>query len=73
MKLAGHASFETTHKYCLKVSDGLVDRARKANAQAMSHSGTLWHALPPSGDMREGRSTLNGCDAGVCIETHDNA
>jgi len=30
MRLAGHASFETTHKFYLAVADDLVDRARAA-------------------------------------------
>jgi len=44
MKLAGHTSFETTHRYYLKVRDDSVARARKASTQAMSRVGTLWHA-----------------------------
>ena len=35
MKLAGHADFKTTHRYYLKVRDGLVDRARQASARAL--------------------------------------
>jgi integrase len=31
MRLAGHASFETTHKFYLAVADDLVDRARAAS------------------------------------------
>jgi hypothetical protein len=30
MRLAGHSSFETTHKFYLAVADDLVDRARVA-------------------------------------------
>jgi len=30
MRLAGHASFETTHRFYLAVADDLVDRARAA-------------------------------------------
>ncbi|MDI6451794.1 tyrosine-type recombinase/integrase [Anaerobaca lacustris] len=59
MKLAGHTSFETTHKYYLKVSDDSVDRARKASAQAMSRSGTLWHAPASSSDIQDGRCAVS--------------
>jgi len=30
MTLAGHANFETTHRFYLAVADDLVDRARQA-------------------------------------------
>jgi predicted small metal-binding protein len=54
MKLAGHTHFETTHKYYLKVRDDSVARARKASAQAMRRSGTLWHApLSPDATSEE--------------------
>ena len=35
MKLAGHASFATTHKFYLAVSERLVSRARDASKQAI--------------------------------------
>ncbi len=35
MKLAGHASFTTTHKFCLAVSKRLVSRARDVSKQAL--------------------------------------
>ena len=35
MKLAGHAKFETTHKYYLAVRDDLIDRARLATARGL--------------------------------------
>lgn len=35
MRLAGHADFKTTHRYYLKVRDGLVDRDRQASARAL--------------------------------------
>jgi len=36
MKLAGHSSFETTHRFYLAVSDQLLQRARTATAKAMA-------------------------------------
>jgi len=35
MKLAGHADFETTHKFYLRVRDDLVHRARQATARGL--------------------------------------
>ena len=35
MILAGHASFDTTHKFYLAVRDDILDRARKASTQVM--------------------------------------
>jgi len=35
MRLAGHSSFETTHKFYLAVQTDLYDRARQANAATM--------------------------------------
>lgn len=35
MRLAGHATFATTHKYYLRVRDDLVDRAREATARGL--------------------------------------
>ena len=35
MKLAGHAQFDTTHKYYLAVRDDLIDRARLATARGL--------------------------------------
>ena len=35
MRLAGHSSFETTHKFYLAIQPGLYDRARKANEASM--------------------------------------
>ena len=35
MVLAGHASFSTTHKFYLAVSDDLVHRARIATVQGL--------------------------------------
>jgi integrase len=34
MKLAGHSSFETTHRFYLAVSDSLLQRAREASTRA---------------------------------------
>jgi hypothetical protein len=45
MVLAGYASFVTSHKFYLAVSDGLIHRARNATAQGwrqkLVHFGTL--------------------------------
>jgi integrase len=73
MKLAGHTSFETTHRYYLKVSDDSVDRARKASAQAMSRSGTLWHAPASSSDMQNGPRAVSGetRSAYISPQVHD--
>lgn len=38
MRLAGHASFETTHKFYLAVADDLVDRARVATAAGVGQN-----------------------------------
>ena len=35
MRLTGHATFATTHKYYLRVRDDLVDRAREATARGL--------------------------------------
>jgi len=35
MRLAGHADSKTTHRYYLKVRDGLVDRAGQASARVL--------------------------------------
>ena len=35
MILAGHASFDTTHKFYLAVRDDIIDRARQASTQVM--------------------------------------
>jgi len=35
MRLAGHATFATTHKYYLRVRDDLIDRAREATARGL--------------------------------------
>jgi integrase len=36
MRMAGHASFETTHRFYLAVREDLLDRARLASAKAMA-------------------------------------
>jgi len=46
MKLAGHASFETTHKFYLAVSKRLVSRARDASKQALG-TDFVSHLLRP--------------------------
>jgi integrase len=63
--LAGHANFETTHKYYLKVDrEKSVRRAREASAQVMSRSGTLWRAPLSPCEVPEGpvaASAGNSC------------
>lgn len=50
MKLAGHSSFSTTHRFYLVVADDLVGRARQATAEALGESlAHIWHA-PPKDD-----------------------
>ncbi len=61
MKLAGHADFKTTHKYYLKVHDGM-DRAREASTKVMrrnlAHFGTRPFSAP---QKQEGPTTVNDC------------
>jgi integrase len=46
-RLAGHASITTTQEFYLAVADGLVDRARDANAETVSSIlAHIWHAGP---------------------------
>jgi len=35
MQMAGHASFDTTHKFYMGIRDDLIDRTRQASSQAM--------------------------------------
>ena len=45
MNLAGHASFATTHKFYLAVTDDLVDRARDAAEVTLRRDlAHIWHA-----------------------------
>ena len=45
MRLAGHASFETTHKFYLAVADDLVDRARAAATAGLGQNlARIWRA-----------------------------
>jgi len=54
MKLAGHSSFSTTHKFYLAVADDLVDRARQATAKALRKDlAHIWHAPPRRSDMEK--------------------
>lgn len=73
--LAGHANFETTHKYYLKVDkEESMRRARQASAQAMSRSGTLWHAPLPLGETPQGPVSVSACEPcgyGECHEQVD--
>jgi integrase len=36
MQMAGHASFETTHKFYMSIQDDLIDRTRQASEQALA-------------------------------------
>ena len=60
-----HTSFDTTHKYYLKVRDDSVDRARKASARVMSRSGTLWHAPLSPSDMQDGQGGVSACEGAI--------
>ncbi|MHC4425111.1 MAG: tyrosine-type recombinase/integrase [Planctomycetota bacterium] len=54
IKLAGHSSFSTTHKFYLAVADDLVDRAREATVKALRKNlAHIWHAPHFAGDMQE--------------------
>jgi integrase len=54
MKLAGHSSFSTTHKFYLVVADDLVDRARQATEKALGKSlAHIWHAPHLAGDIKK--------------------
>ena len=45
MRVAGHAKFETTHRFYLAVADDLVDRARQASDAALGQVlARAWHA-----------------------------
>jgi integrase len=45
MRLAGHSSFETTHRFYLAVQPDLYERARQANAASMGESlARIWRA-----------------------------
>jgi hypothetical protein len=35
MRLAGHSSFETTHKFYLAIKNDYIDKARQANSQEL--------------------------------------
>jgi integrase/recombinase XerD len=70
--LAGHADFETTHKYYLKVDkEESVRRARKASAQAMSRSGTLWHAPLSFDEVPQRTASVSACEPGGYGECHE--
>ena len=60
MRLAGHSSFSTTHKFYLAVADDLVDRAREATAKALRKNlAHIWHAPPLAGDMQKRQPNVN--------------
>ena len=60
MKLAGHSSFSTTHKFYLAVADDLVDRARQATAKALCKNlAHIWHAPRLAGDIQERQPNVN--------------
>lgn len=60
MKLAGHSSFSTTHKFYLAVADDLVDRARQAMDKALRNNlAHIWHAPSLVGDIRKKQPNVN--------------
>jgi integrase len=60
MKLAGHSSFSTTHKFYLAVADDLVDRARQATEKALRKSlAHIWHAPPLEGDIQKKQPSIS--------------
>ena len=51
MRLAGHSSFETTHRFYLAVQPDLYERARQANAVSIGESlARIWHTSCFCGD-----------------------
>ena len=68
MRLAGHADFKTTHRYYLKVRDGLVDRARQASARVLRRNlARAWHAPLISPAQQESPATVNDCRANTYV------
>jgi len=64
MRLAGHADFKTTHRYYLKVRDGLVDRARQASARVLRRNlARAWRAPLFSPAQQKSPATVNDCRA----------
>lgn len=62
MRLAGHASFSTTHKFYLAVADDLVDRAREATAKALRKNlARIWHAPPLASDIQKRPTVVSDC------------
>ncbi len=51
MSLAGHAVFDTTHKFYLAVQEGLTNRARQVSCEAIGKNlARVWHAPQFSGE-----------------------
>jgi integrase len=60
MKLAGHSSFSTTHKFYLAVADDLVDRAREATDKAFRKDlAHIWHAPHLAGDIEKKQPSVS--------------
>jgi len=54
MKLAGHSNFSTTHRFYLRVRDGMIDRARKASIRVTNDDlARIWHAPPSEREAQE--------------------
>ena len=49
MQMAGHASFETTHKFCMSIRDDLIDRTRQASVHAIELFSVIQLLHPPDG------------------------
>jgi len=49
MTMAGHASFETTHRFYLAVREDLLDRTRLASSKAMAEISVANLLQQPSG------------------------
>jgi hypothetical protein len=63
MRLAGHANFATTHRYCLKVRAGLVNRTREASARVPRRNlARAWHASLFSPAQEKRLETTNDCE-----------
>jgi len=58
MILAGHASFNTTHRFYLAVATDLVDRAREASSQVLCQDLLRTCYAPPNLAHNEKRPTI---------------
>jgi len=66
MKLAGHADFKTTHRYCLRLRDDSVDRARQASSRALTRNlARSWRAPQFSPTQQKGLATISDCQPNI--------